>query len=236
MVYINPKWVLVEFLRSKLLDPRASRRPVFRELTITTVGSQSEFDLTFTPNHGLSYVESVTLDGTPVVKWEDYYIDFRNSRIVFFVPVALGVEVVIGFYEGTTSWIYWDTLNEKLSPEQFPRITVLVAAGSGVRLGFFEAPVESTISVQFDIYAKEKASNQIFDIEGKNYTGEELVERIAYDVQRAFESYEGELHPVLYDYNPTQFPPRNIPFDESLQCHRKILECELSGIKIGGVV
>ena len=233
MVYINPKWVVVDFLRNRLTDPRSSRVYDSLELDFVAVLGQTEFSLSFSSGKGLSHVVKVEVDGVEKKKWMFYYINFRDNKVVFFDAMSGGEEVKITLYESSSNWIFWDTLDGKLSPEQFPRITVLIAAGSGVRLGNYEAPVESTVNVQFDVYAKEKASNQVFVIDGKNYTGEELAERLAYDVQSAFEDYEDDLHPIMYDYVPSQFPPRNIPFDELLQCHRKIIECELSGIKIG---
>ena len=232
-VYINPKWVICDFLRSKITDPRNTRIYSHKELDFIADSGQTEFSLSFSSGKGLSHIKRVLVDGVEKKKWMFYYVNFRDNKIVFFEEFSGGEEVKIELYESSTNWIFWDTLEGKLKPEQFPRITVLIAAGSGDRLGNYGAPVESTFNVQFDVYAKEKASNQVFKIDGKNYTGEELAERLAYDIQSAFEDFEDDLHPILYDYTPSQFPPRNVPFDDNLQCHRKIVECELSGIKIG---
>lgn len=235
MTYINPKWILTEFLRKNLTDPRTSRIPTQKELTFTATASQTTFQLTFSSGKGLSYINEVKVEGVTQTKWVDYYINFRNNQIVFFYGITEDDEVYVDLYETTTDWIYWDTLDGNLSPENYPRITIQIAAGSGIRVGNYEAPVESYIDVQFDIYAKEKSSNQIFTIDGKKYTGEELAERIAYDIMDAFNDHEDELHPALYNYVPSQFPPRFIPFDEKLQAHHKIIECELSAIDIGRI-
>ena len=233
MVYINPKWVIVDFLRSKITDPRNTRIYSLKELDFIADSGQTEFSLSFSSGKGLSHIKRVLVDGVEKKKWMFYLIDFRKNKIVFFDAMSGGEEVKIELYESSTNWVYWDIFDENISEDQFPRVTITIAAGTGIRLGNFEAPVESTINVQIDVFAKEKAVNQIFQIDGKNYAGEELSERIGYDIQNAFEDYENDLHPILYDYTPSQFPPRSVPFDEILQCHRKIVECELSGIKIG---
>jgi hypothetical protein len=235
MVYINPKWIICEFLRSRLIDPRSERRPTLNTNSITAIEDQTVVPLTFTTGKSLSYINKVEVNSAEKRKWVDYYIDFRNNKIVFFNKLSAGDVVEIEVYETSTDWIYWDRLHGKLKKENFPRISVLVAAGTGVRQGNYEAPIEYYLTAQIDIYAKEKAVGQIFRIDDKNYTGEELAERIAYDVQEVFDKYENDMHPALYNYNPSSFPPRNVPYDETLQCHRKIVDCELSGINVGRI-
>ena len=233
MTYNNPKWVVTEFLRKNLTDPRASRRPTKKELTFTATAGQTDFILSYSTGKSLSYISKVKIDTVEIRKWKDYSIDFRDNKVILKTGATLGQTIEIELYESSTNWIYWDTLQENLNPLNFPRISIIVGAGSGSRLGNYEAPVESSISLQFDVYTKEKSTTQIFEIDGKNYTGEELAERIAYDIQRAFEDKIDELHPVLYDYIPSSFPPRYIPFDETFQCHRKIVECNLRGVTLG---
>ena len=232
-MYVNPRWVLADFLRSRLIDPREERRPVLKELDITATEGQTEFPLEFSSGKNLSYVSKVSVDGVEKKKWMFYAVDFRDSKIVFYEGLTAGQEVKIELFENNKDWIYWDNLIGDLRPEQYPRVTITIVGGTGTRLGIYKAPVESRINVQFDVYCKQKMKGQLFEIDGKVYTGEELAERISYEIQNAFEDYEDDLHPIMYDYEPNQFPPRNIPFDEELQCHRKIVECELSGIRMG---
>src|SRR6056297_1588228 len=107
-MYINPTWIIVEFLRSKITDPRSSRRPTSNSNTISASAGQTEFSITCSSGKSLSHISSIEVDSTAKDKWSDYYIDFKNEKIVFFSGLSSGQEVVINFYEGSTNWIFWD--------------------------------------------------------------------------------------------------------------------------------
>ena len=232
-MYINPKWVICEFLRKHISDVRVSRRPTEKVNNFISTLGQDTFTLSFSSGMSLSYIESVKVGSVYLKKWQDYIIDFRNKEIILDEALGVGIELEITFYENNKDWIYWDVLADNLSPEQFPRIVVIVQNGVGVRLGNYKAPVLSTLGFQIDIFTKEKSKNQVFEIDGNKYTGEELAERLSYEVVKAFEDNEDSLHPVFFDFTPNSFPARSMPFDEELQCHKKVLDCELSCIKVG---
>ena len=230
MVYISPKNILVDFLRKNVTDPRG--RITTTSDTFTATASQTTFSLTPTTGKSLSHVISVTSNSVAQSKWEDYYIDFKNETIVFYTGIGIGLSVVVSYGEGTTNWIYPDKPNTELTAISFPRMNVLVVSSPGTRLGNYEAPVEAVPRIQVDIWTKEKQDGQIFTIGGNKYTGEELGEYLAYQVTEAFENNESELFPAIYGYDPVGMPP-DLPFDDELQCHHKIVEFICRGMHLG---
>jgi len=232
MVYLNPKTILVDFLRKNVSDPR--ERTTSNSETLTATAGQTSFSLTPTAGKTLSYIESITVDAVATTKWQTYYIDFKNQKVVFFTGLTVGQSVVITYGEGSTDWIYPGKANKKLNALSFPRINILVIGSPGSRLGNYEAPVEATPRIQVDIWTKEKQDNQIFTIGGDKYTGEDLAEYLAYQITQAFENNEEELFPALYGYDPVGMPP-DLPFNEELQCHHKTVEFICRGISIGRI-
>ena len=232
MVYLNPKTILVDFLRKNVSDPR--ERTTSNSETLTATAGQTSFSLTPTAGKTLSYIESITVDAVATTKWQTYYIDFKNQKVVFFTGLTVGQSVVITYGEGSTDWIYPGKANKKLNALSFPRINILVVSSPGSRLGNYEAPVEATPRIQVDIWTKEKQDNQIFTIGGDKYTGEDLAEYLAYQITQAFENNEEELFPALYGYDPVGMPP-DLPFNEELQCHHKTVEFICRGISIGRI-
>ena len=202
---------------------------------LTRLSSLIQTSFTLTPPSGtLSWVQSVTVNAVTQVKWRDYYIDFKDQKIIFFTGLTLSDAVIVTYVHGTTCWIYPDKPHKTLSATAFPRIRVGIPANVGTRLGNYEAPVEGRIRFQIDIWCKEKANDQIFTIDSKKYTGEDLAEYLAYQVTKAFEDYENDLHPALYDYIPIGMPT-DMPFDREMQSHRTLVECMLSGLDVGRI-
>jgi len=232
MAYLSPKAIIVDFLRKNVTDPRA--RITSKSNTITATAGQTSFSITPTATYSLSHITSVTVAGTASTKWEDYYIDFKNEKIIFFTGLTVGQAVVITFGEGTTNWIYPDKPNKKLNALAFPRINIMIIGAPGARLGNYEAPVEAVPRVQVDIWTKEKQDNQIFTIGSDKYTGENLAEYLSYKITEAFEDNEKELFPALYGYDPIGMPP-DLPFDEELQCHHKVVEFLCRGLDLGRI-
>jgi hypothetical protein len=232
MTYLSPKTILVDFLRKNVTDPRG--RITSNSETLTATASQTDFTLTPTAGKTLSYITSVTVDAVSKTKWQDYYIDFKNQKVIFFTGLTAGQSVVITYGEGATDWIYPDKANVKLNALSFPRMNILVIGAPGTRLGNYEAPVEAVPRIQVDIWTKEKQDNQIFTIDGNKYTGEDLAEYLAYQVTQAFENNEEELFPALYGYDPVGMPP-DLPFDDELQCHHKTVEFLCRGLSIGRI-
>ena len=232
MVYLSPKTILVDFLRKNVTDPRG--RITSTSDSFTSTASQTSFSLSPTSGKALSHIISITVDGTTKIKWQDYYFDFKKEKVVFFTGLTVGAAVIITYGEGETNWIFPDKPNKKLTALSFPRINIFVVGNPGARLGNYEAPVEAVPRIQVDIWTKEKQDNQIFKIDGNNYTGEDLAEYIAYKITEAFEDNESELFPALYGYDPVGMPP-DLPFDDELQCHHKIVEFICRGLDIGRI-
>ena len=237
MVYLNPRWIVVDFLRHRLTDPRA-RAEATATKTITATASQTEFQVT-PPSGSVSCITAVTVDGTAKTKWQDYYIYFKGtsgavSKVVFFTGITAGASVAIYHKYGSSNWIFGDKTNEKLSASAFPRLSILTAGGTEKRVGSYQSNLDAKLRFQVSVWAKERSNNQVFDIDDVNYSGEELAEYLAYQIKDAFNDYESDLHPALYGYEGLGLP-RAMPFNDELQCHHKVLEFFLSGIDVGSV-
>ena len=230
-MYLNPKWILVEFLRSRLTDPRARAEDSNTE-NFTATSGQTEFVLT--PDTSLSCIVSVTDNGTDMHKWRDYYIDLRNNKIIFHSGRTEGNTISVEYKQGSTNWIYPDKPLKTLSESAFPRIDVLLISGTGIRLGQYENNIESSFLFQIDVWTKEKTENQIFTIDGNKYAGENLADYLSWKIIHSIEDYEEDLHPALYDAIIRQVP-RDLPFNTEYRAHHKVIEVELSGIKSGRI-
>ncbi len=228
-MYLNPKWIIVEFLRNRLIDPRNRAEDIKTE-EFTAKDGQKEFVLS--PDTSLSSIISVEDNSQEQKKWRDYYIDLRNHKIVFFSGRTAGNLITISYKQGSTNWIYPDKPVMTLSSESYPRISVSKITGTGLKLGRYDAPMESSILFQIDIWTKEKAKNQVFDIDGDKYSGELLADYFALKVVNAFEKYEDDLHPALYNAIIRQIP-RDLPFDETYQAFHKQIEVELNTLNLG---
>ena len=224
-MFISPKNVLVDFLRRRITDPRARAET---SQTEEFNGGSTEFQLT--PTSGtMSCITLVTVGGTTQTKWSDYYIDHQNQKVIFYSNTASGTNNVdITYKRGATNWIYPDKAKETLGRTSFPRINILVVGGSGERLGQYDSNVESTIHFQIDIWTKE---NQTFTIGSVKYEGDKLAEYIAYEITKAFRANEDDLHPELYNYTLLEIP-RDLGFNQEMQCFHKIVEVELKGIDV----
>jgi hypothetical protein len=224
-IFISPKNILVEFLRRRLVDPRTRSEDTNTE---TFDGGSTEFSLT--PSSGsMSCITSVKVDDVEQTKWAHYYIDFQNQKVIFYSNTASGTDnVEITYKQGSTNWIYPDKAKETLSKTAFPRINVLVVGGTGERVGQYNSDVESSTHFQIDIWTKE---NQIFTIDSVKYEGDKLAEYIAHQIMASFRSYEDDLHPALYNYTSVGIP-RDLGFNQEMQCFHTIVECELKGINV----
>ena len=89
MAYLNPKFIVVDILRRRLIDPR-TRAEASKTNNFTATASQTDFSLTPTTGKKLSTITSITDNTVAVVKWRDYYIDFRNQKIIFFTGRTSG--------------------------------------------------------------------------------------------------------------------------------------------------
>ena len=225
MVYISPKNVIVDFLRNRITDPRARAETSQTELFD---GAATSYQLT--PTAGtMSCIEEVSVSDVAQTKWEHYYIDWQNQKVMFYYTPAAGTEnVSIKYKRGTKNWIYPDKAKIKLSATAFPRLNVLVVGGTGARLGQYNSDIESSIHFQIDIWTKE---DQPFTIDGMKYSGDKLAEYLAHQVTRSFRAYENDIHPELYNYTLVGIP-RDMGFDTEIECFHNIVEVELKGINV----
>ena len=232
-IYIDPKWIVAEFLRTFLVDPRARAET---SETDSFTASASQTDFTLTPTAGtVSCITAVTVDAVTQSKWQEYKVDIEtpgSEKVIFNTPLTGGEAVEITYKRGTTNWIYAGKPNEKLSATSWPRMSIITASASGQRLGNSDAPVEGTVRFQIDIWTKEKQDNQIFTINSVAYTGEELARYLAFKVTEAFEDNESELFPALYGYEPVGMP-KEMPFNIEYQAHRFVVEVILKGTDLG---
>ena len=233
-MYLLPADIVVEMLRNRLTDPSTTRTYTSNTDSFTATASQTSFTLTPATDTSYSHTTSITVDAVAQTKWEDYYIDSKDEKIIFFTGLTVGQAVAINYKSGTTNWIYSDKPNTKISNTSFPRISIITVGNVGVRLGTHKAPVEANIRFQVSIWAKEKSSSQIFTIDSKAYTGENLVEYLAYQIIEALEDNESDLHPALYGYDPVGMP-RSMPFDVQYQAHHQVVECILRGVSVGRI-
>ena len=233
-MYISPKAIIVDFLRHRLTDPRTARAATSKTNNFTAESGQTEFQLTASSGKSVSHIISITVNAVDKSKWQDYYINIRDQKIIFFSGLTALDAVIVTFGESSSSWIFPDKASEKLSTTAFPRMNILVIAAPGKRLGNYKAPVETALMVQIDIWTKEKQDGQIFTIDDRKYTGEALAEYIGLQITKAFKEYEDELHPALYDYEQAQ-GPRDLPFNTEMQCHHKTVEFEIKSINVGRI-
>lgn len=224
-MFISPKNVIVDFLRRRLIDPRSRA-----ETSQTQEFNGGSTDFQLVPTSGtMSCITSVTVDGTDQVKYEDYYINWQNQKVIFYSNTAAGTNNVdITYKRGTTNWIYPDKAKKTLSKTSFPRMNVLVVGGTGGRLGQYNSDIESAIHFQIDIWTKE---NQPQIIDSVKYEGDKLAEYLAHQVMKVFRNYEDDLHPELYNYTPVGIP-RDMGFDTEIECFHTIVEVELKGINV----
>jgi hypothetical protein len=226
MTYINPKHIIVEFLRTNLLDPRARAESLQTELFD---GGSTDFSLTATIGN-VQAIKEVKVDSVVQVKWKDYWYDAQNQKIIFFSNTASGTNnVSVEYKYGTTNWIYPDKPKNSLSSTSFPRINVTEVSGTGERLGQYNSDIETAQSFQIDVWTKE---DQLFTISSRKYDADSLADYIAYQITKAFEENIDELHPAFYNYSLLS-TPRDMPFEEDIQCFRKMLEVQLKGINVG---
>jgi len=227
--YIDPEDLVADFLRKNLTDPRARAEATDSDTIVATAG-QTTF--TPTPSSGtVSCVTAVTLAGSSLIKWKDYYWDYQNQYIILAVAATIGQSVVITYKYGTTNWIYSDKPDEGLTRTGYPRIEIFSPAGPGVRLGNYKAPVEGSPVLQIDVWCKK---DQPFTINSRTYSNNYLGRYLGNQITKAFENNIDDLHPALYNYVPISIP-RAGPYDDESQVYHTILEINLRGIKLGRI-
>jgi len=234
MVIYDPTEILVEFLRTRITDPRG--RHTANSDTFSGDGSTKTFTLTPTSGKRVQYISSVTVDGSTKDKWQDYYIDLQNQQIIFKSAPQSGTNnIIINYYEGSSSWIYPDMPRIDLSSSSYPRISVLIVSSPGERLGRYDASVEYNIHFQIDVWTKRNEGSidtQIFTIEGRKYEGDKLAYILGNQICQALKRYENDMFPMLYDYQPIS-GPRAMPYDKEHNAFHSVVEFMLKSIDIG---
>lgn len=224
---IPPKDILVDLLRVKLTDPRARGEDIKVE---TFDGGSSEYTLTPTTGKAQCITE-LTIDGSPKKKWEDYIWDQQNQKVIFNGNTSGGSDNVSITYKQGSGWIYPDKPIESLGNTSFPRINVIQNPGTGERMGYNTAPINSGVAFQIDVWSK---PNYVATIDGQKYEGERLAEYFAIQASKVFENYEEDLWPVFHDalFSTTV---QDMPFDVETESYHKLFIVELNGIGIGEV-
>ncbi len=229
MVFISPKDIVVDFLRTKLTDPRARAEATNTE---TFDGGSTSYQLT--PTIGsVSCVTAITVTAVSKSKWTDYYYDPQNQKVIFYSATAAGVgNVSITYKQGTSNWIFPDKAKESLQTTSFPRISLMKVSGSGERLGQYNSNMETINRFQIDVWVKEDYVGTVGAIK---YAEEKLAEYLAYQCQKAFEDNEADLFFQLYNYKLLS-GPKDMGFDKTYQCFHNSLDVELSSIDSGEVI
>ncbi len=225
-MFISPKDIICDFLRAKIVDPRARAEALNTE---TFDGGLTSYQLTPTVGK-MACITAVAVNSVTKNKWTDYYIDLQNQKVVFYTATPAGAGIVsITYKQGTTNWIFPDKAKETLSTTSFPRISLMKVSGSGKRIGQYNAPVEKVNRFQIDVWVKEDYTATIGTIV---YSEEKLAEYLAYQCQFAFENNEVELFSQMYNYTLLS-GPNDLGFEKSYQCFHEQLDVELKSINEG---
>jgi hypothetical protein len=239
MAYISPKWLIVEFLRHRLTDPR-SRAESATSDTFTATASQTSFTLTPTTGSKLSCVTSVTDDGNAQAKNVDYWVDLKNLKVIFFTGITESNEVIVNYKEGAGdansknyNWIYPDMPRINLDRTSFPRISITKISDSGIRAGSKDAPIFNTARFQASIWVKQPIAGEIYTIGGIKYAGHDLAEYLAYEIVAAFRDYIDDLNRALWNFQCAG--PIDMPFDYDFQLHQTVVDFTLKGTDMGVV-
>jgi len=225
---MEPKELIVEFLRSRLTDPRS--RNFLKTETFTGDGSTTEYTLSPDSDFNIFYIKSIKVDGSELNKWEDYTFDtsFQDKTITFSTAPSNGSSIEITYGQGTTSWIYPDLAKVELSASQYPRINVLVINSTGTRLGNYTSDIGNVERYQVDIWVKE---NYYYTYNNRVYEGDKLAMLLARQISEAFKNYINDLYPKLHDYRYLNL--RDAVWEVERQCFHVIFEFEIRGENLG---
>lgn len=219
--------MVVDFLRSRLTDPR-SRASDSNTETFDGNGSTTSFSLSV-PSGSLSYVSSVSVDGSAQDKWGDYGIDLQNEKIIFDSAPGTGSDnVSVTYYYGSTNWIYPDIPFITTSRTSYPRISVSLVTSTGERVGNYQSDVTSTEHLQASIWAKE---GYTATIDGTTYSNDKLALYFARKINLIFKDYIDDLYPKLKNYS--HLATTSAGWDSERQVWQVIFEFELTGENIG---
>lgn len=233
MYYINPKYILVDFLRKNVEDCRSERKGILIEKTHNISVTSNLINYDDLGGYVFSYIDKIVKNDIELVKWKDYFILFREKKILFKENLEEEDVVKITYGGVVKNWIFWDKVISSVSENEYPRMSVSVISSSGNRLGRYDAPVVTNIQFEVSVWTKEKSNTQSFSIDGSIYYGDELAERLSYEVMKVLRLKESELMSTLFDFEPIQSIAREVMYDEDLQAFRKVVEFSMSCINVG---
>jgi len=228
--YMDNEDYVSDFLRVHLTDPRA-RSEATESQSFSPIASATVITLAAPTTGSVSCVTSVTIDGSTsgAKKWQDYYWDYQNGTLTFFSAFAGTETVVVTYKYGTTNWIYSDRPDDQISAPNFPRISVFTVAAPGNQLGNYEAPVETSSSLQIDVWSKD---GYVKTINSRAYANEYMVRYLGNQITAAFTDSMSDLFPSLYDYKLIS-GVRTAPYSDEYQAFHGIVEINLRGITSG---
>jgi hypothetical protein len=229
MQLTEPTWILVEFLRARITDPKGRHT----ETTESQNGTGSKTVFTLTPPSGnVQCMNSVTVGGTAQYKYKDYTMDLYAKTITFTTAPDAGTNNVVFNYDyGSKSWIYPDMPMETLASTAFPRISVTEIGTSGRGAGLGETRTLDNIRFQIDVWTM---NNIAATVAGEaNIANMILVQYYARAVWKTIRDYWTD---IMYAdmHRPNLVNKFDHPYDENTQMFRTTLEVEMIGENIGG--
>jgi hypothetical protein len=227
--YIDPEDIITDFLRNRIVDPRA-RAEATKTDTATATAGQTTMVLT-SPSGSVSSISALTINAVSKIKWKDYHWDYQSQTITFFVALTVGDAISVTYKYGTSNWIFSDKPDNALSSTSFPRVSLFMVSAPGKRLGQYTAPTESSPVLQIDVWSKH---DYVVTISNRKYSNNYLTRYIGNQIIKAFEDYESDLLPTLYNYTPIS-GPRAAGFSEEFQAFHSIVEVNFKCLKIGRI-
>ena len=225
----DPEDILVEFLRSKVTDPRV--RYTSESDSFNAVGGQTEFDLSPSVSSNLvRCINSVSLNGSDLLKWQDYEVDLVGKKIVLTTGATSGDAVVVNYSSSLSGeeWIYPGFPIATLGETKFPRVSVVMVNMTGDRQGGNVASYLNRIHFQVDVWVKDRFE---YVFGGHNYNKQELANYLGYKIELAFKSNINDLYSKLFDEDGLAFGP--FSYDDETQTFRHKQEVVLSAINAG---
>ncbi len=233
----EPVEIMVEFLRGKLSDPRGTNVRVAESTSSQNgTGSKKSFSLTYQAQA----INSVTVGGVLQKKYRDYQVDLRSNDVIFTTAPASGTNNVVIVYNtgasgaGATSganWIHRDRARgtENWNTDAFPKIVVTEITESGSPLGIGDDSQWNKAVFQIDLLS---IKGQKLTIGGETREGQPVADYLGRRIVELFKDGahreaigEKLVHPVISQ--------RPLPFDESKNTFRRMLEVSMDGENMG---
>lgn len=228
---VEPEDIFVEFLRSKLTDPRG------RHTNTTETFSGDDNQKTFTlSNSGVRCVNSVSVGGGPdQLKYIDFTFDLKDDStpgtVTFGTAPPTGVDnVEVDYDYGSSSWIYPFMPDLDRIRTSYPLISVTKITDSGVMPYMSDDNSWDTVRLQVDVQLV-RGDELIYG--GEALVGQALLNALARDLRKAVKSqWRGTLQ-YANMHKPTLLNDFTHPYDEEHKLFRRMLEYRMEGENIG---